>query len=46
MKKDKKYKTNFYRYPSNNKLKMLGNPMHRHCGGKHLEKWRSKFLPF
>ena len=46
MKKKKKWKTGFARFPENNLRKMRGMPMVRHSGKRHTEKWRNKDLPF
>lgn len=46
MRKVKKYKVNYCRYPANNLRKMHGMTMVRHCGKKHKEKWRDNEMPF
>ena len=46
MKKTKKYKSNYCRFPENNLRKMRGLPMVRHSGKKHIEKWHDNDMPF
>ena len=46
MKKTKKRKINFCRFPENNLRKMRGMAMKRHAGKKHIEKWRDSNMPF
>lgn len=46
MKKTKKRKINFCRFPENNLRKMRGMAMKRHAGKKHIEKWCDSNMPF
>lgn len=46
MKKVKKYKINYCKFPENNLRKMRGMAMIRHAGKKHTEKWHDKNMPF